>query len=650
MFQYLSGKTQRCRSFFLAFILLLPACFSFGQKARDFDLIQLCDTVSRQYPKEGYMALHIQEDYELKVRRSPEGKPVVIAEGKIVTEYAALKDYASASFFDFYSSFSEIKSFRLSKERERKYLSDVAADKSYISEDYFYDDNRIKYFNYTFSKKADRIFTEITKVYKDVRYFTRLYFHEHYPSASHTISITVPEEVTLQIHEMNFDGYKISKDSINDRSEYTITYSLDDIAPLSDDKNQLPIGYTYPHLIFSVSNFKHNKDDITVLKQPADLYAWYQSLYQKTGNKTDVLQSKVDELVKGKTDEVEKAKAIYYWVQDNIRYVAFEDGMAGFIPESVQDVYGKKYGDCKGMANLLTEMLKMAGLDAHITWIGTKHLPYDHSLAALCVDNHCIATLFLNGQKYFLDATNKYLPFGENSSHLAGKEAMIEKGTTFELAKVPETGANNATRNFKLSLEKDKVTGHASITLHGELRTTMQQLYHNTPADKREKLLQRFLVEDMSNTVVSNIKTSDLKNRELPLTIEADISIKNKVFNSGNECYVSLDNNYAALTDYMPAEDRKKELDLDYKYTVEQTLELTLPNGWKAKELPANTVCGSGDYKFQGGYSVENDKLILKKSLVVNKDFIDVAEFSQWKAFLKQVKGFSSNQITLSVN
>ena len=44
--------------------------------------------------------------------------------------------------------------------------------------------------------------------------------------------------------------------------------------------------------------------------------------------------------------------------RDKVRYIAYEDGYSGYIPTSAQTVLANKYGDCKGMANPLTEMLK----------------------------------------------------------------------------------------------------------------------------------------------------------------------------------------------------------------------------------------------------------------------------------------------------
>ena len=82
-----------------------------------------------------------------------------------------------------------------------------------------------------------------------------------------------------------------------------------------------------------------------------DLYAWYRSICDSTGNDATTLKNKVNELTAGKKTDIEKIESIFYWVQDNIRYIAYEDGYSGYVPASAQDVLAKKYGDCKGMLN-----------------------------------------------------------------------------------------------------------------------------------------------------------------------------------------------------------------------------------------------------------------------------------------------------------
>src|SRR5690606_20483038 len=137
---------------------------------------------------------------------------------------------------------------------------------------------------------------------------------------------------------------------------------------------------------------------------------------------------------------IEKIKAIYYWVQDNIRYVAFEDGLAGFIPDNCQNVYQKLYGDCKGSANLLKEMLILAGFDARLVWIGTRDIiPLSASIPSIATSNHMIAAVEHNGDWLYLDGTTSFQPIGEYQDQIQGQETMIEGvgKDDFILSKVP---------------------------------------------------------------------------------------------------------------------------------------------------------------------------------------------------------------------
>ena len=67
----------------------------------------------------------------------------------------------------------------------------------------------------------------------------------------------------------------------------------------------------------------------------------------------------------------------------------------------------KKYGDCKGMANLLTEMLRSVKLDARRCWIGTNHIAYDYSTPSLSVDNHMICAWMNKGKPVITSAPAK---------------------------------------------------------------------------------------------------------------------------------------------------------------------------------------------------------------------------------------------------
>ena len=86
------------------------------------------------------------------------------------------------------------------------------------------------------------------------------------------------------------------------------------------------------------------------------------------------------------------------------------------------------------MANLLMVMLHSINLDARRCWIGTKHIAYDYSTPSLSVDNHMICAWMRNGKPVYLDATEKYIGFGEIAERLQGKQTLIENGNSYLLS------------------------------------------------------------------------------------------------------------------------------------------------------------------------------------------------------------------------
>ena len=183
---------------------------------------------------------------------------------------------------------------------------------------------------------------------------------------------------------------------------------------------------------------------------------------------------------------MEKIESIFYWVQDNIRYIAFENGIMGFKPDAAQNVLNKKYGDCKGKANLLKEMLKLAGYDARLTWIGTSDLPYDYSLPSLAVDNHMICTVILNGKRYFLDGTEDYIAFNDYAQRIQGKQVLIEDGDNYIIDKIPDFPAdrNRVKTITKMNIEEGTIKGNTAVEYNGESKILLQRVCYIHPYGK----------------------------------------------------------------------------------------------------------------------------------------------------------------------
>jgi len=605
--------------------------------------------LKRKYPDERSAVVSDVEEYDFAVGKGDGNGPVVTALMNQRVQFISLREATMVQYGEFYNKFSAITRIKQYYKTNNSFVNYTSKnkpiDKSATSGDIFYDDSRVKYFNIIIPKMGMGAMVEVEKQIFDARYLTRVMFHSQYATSEKIIRFRVPPEIQLDFREMNFAGYKIIKSTETEGKKTVYTFKMTDLAPFASEENALPIGYTYPHIIVLIKSFTADGAQQKGFENAGDLYKWYQYLYKKADNQTSALKPKVDELVRGKATEMDKAKSIFYWVQDNIRYIAFEDGYAGFVPQTCQDVFKNKYGDCKGMANLVTEMLKLAGLDAHMTWIGTKHLPYTYAIPSLCVDNHCISTVFIGGKTYFLDATENYVPIGEYAYRIQGKEALVSKGENHEIIKVPvaDIGQNKILTQASFSLNDNILKGHLKVTFSGEERTSFHQYFQDLPTDRKKEVLQKMLEFGNDNLTATNVKTSDLTNREIPVVIEGDIDLSNNIIRDDKEVYAGIDFFPRKLSAFMPDDKRVNPYEFNSLYTAEDEIELTLPGGYKVKDLPEAFTQQATDYGFNGSYTQQGNKIILKKSLAIKTGTIKKDDFKNWTEFLKKLKDFNNN-------
>ena len=407
-----------------------------------------------------------------------------------------------------------------------------------------------------------------------------------------------------------------------------------------------------PHLIFTVRSYMVNQKKYNGFKTLADMYAWYNYLYKKADNKTAELQAQVNTLTQGKTTDEEKIKAIYYWVQDNVRYLAFEEGYSGFIPQTVQMVYKNKYGDCKGMANLVTEMLKLAGYDAHFAWIGTRDIPYSRTqVQSMCVDNHAICVLYFKGKTYFIDGTEKYQALGSYAYRITGKQVLVQNGDNYKVETVPVTPLedNQVTTTAKLTLDDDKITGHVTMTFNGDSRSFFHYIYNSIPTDKRKEFTRSLIELGNKNAEATHIKNSDFTNRDIPITLEGDVEISNQVTLVDNVSYTGIDFFPGTLTSFIPANERQNPMDINASFIDNSQVTLDLPAGAKVQAMPKPFLSAFKDNSLEASYAVNGNTIVLTKKLKLSSPVIYPTDFTAWNDFINKIREFNRSNVSVHV-
>jgi hypothetical protein len=627
----------------LLFSILSSFCFAqsnFADKVAEW---------KKLFPKEDVVAYSLKEivDFSLNPNPKPnEGRVKATVSNEVVL--VPLKDFLKYEDAVFYNDEISIENLKAANPDGKEVKVEKLCS-SYSEESIFHSDAKLCVIKFPLAEKGKAFTYSFQSNYRDIKYLTSFYFHHHFPAVERTIQFNIPSWMEVDLREFNFANNAIAKASVKDGDVTKITFTMKEVQPYKSEPNSPNHAISYPHLICVSKAFTENGQRNVLFENVKDLYGWYSTVCSDIGNKPEELKAKVAELTFNKKTDLEKIESIFYWVQDDIRYIAFENGIMGFKPDAAQNVFKNKYGDCKGKANLLKEMLKLAGYDARLTWIGTSDLPYDYSLPSLAVDNHMICTLNLNGKRYFLDGTEDYIALNDYAQRIQGKQVLIEDGKNYILDKIPQFSAerNKEKREIKISIEGDQLVGSSTIEYNGESKINVQRAFSSLRSDTKSESLVRFVKRGDDNVVVSNVKSSDFSDRQKPLQLNFDFKVANQVTKTGNELYVVMDwtKEFASLE--MP-DDRRNDYEFNQKYYFTTQTELALPAGYKVDYLPAAFKKSTPDYSFEGTYINKGKSIVYTKTIVVNKPILRKADFTQWNAFIADINKFYNDQVVLT--
>jgi len=626
----------------------LLLCSSFNTRAQT-DLASKIPEWKTTFPKEDVVANTFREvvDFSLNAN-APATEAKVKATISSETVLVPIKDFLKYEDGLFYNEQVSIDNVKVvNPDKKDVTIQKLCGD--YSRENIFHSDAKLCVVKFPLAEKGKPFSYTYQENYKDVKFLTSFYFQQRYPVVERVIQFNIPSWLEMDIREFNFTGYDIKKTSVKDGDVTRVTFTISNIPAYKSEPNSPNHALSYPHIICVTKAFSEAGKRTVLFENVKDLYGWYNSVCAGIGNNPESLKGKVAELTANKKTDQEKVESIFYWVQDNIRYIAFENGIMGFKPDAAQNVFKNKYGDCKGKANLLKTMLTIAGFDARLTWIGTSDLPYDYSLPSLSVDNHMICTVILNGKKYFLDGTEEYIALNDYAQRIQGKQVLIEDGANHLLDRVPEFPAdrNKVVLTRKLAIADNQITGNETAQYNGESKISVQGAYASIRNEKKSESLANFLSNSNRNVEVLNIATPDFTDRQKPLQLKFDLKANNQVTRTGNELYVVVDWDKDFGDMEMPA-DRKNDYEFDQKYYLTSQTELAVPDGYKVDYMPAAFKKSAAAWSFEGAYTNKGKSILYTKTIIINKPILKKADFAAWNAFIADINKFYNDQVVLA--
>lgn len=445
-------------------------------------------------------------------------------------------------------------------------------------------------------------------------------------------------------------GYEIFNDTSNliefskteKKGKWLYKWTLKDIKPVKLEGNSPGFLYIIPHINVYIKDYTIDDVKTEVLGDTKKLYEYYKG-FTKNLNKTDdaTLKAISLDITANKTNDEDKVKSIFYWVKDNIKYIAFENGYEGFIPREASLICERKFGDCKDMASIISSMAKYANVkDVSISWIGTREIPYSYAeLATPAVDNHMIA-VYKKGEEYlFLDATDKETLYGIPTAFIQGKEALIPDGDSFKIIPVPIVASekNEINERVKLTLEKDKLVGSGKIQFNGYNRSNILSRIGDATNKTRFEMIKSLVLKGNNKFILKDFTEENIKDRDKPYLINYNFDLSNYIIKADKEIYINLflDKIYDKLT---IEKDRISDFEFNFLTSTNNQYEFTIPQNCTVKYVPKNFNLDNDYIKADFVYEVKNNKIVLNVIVKNKKLMLTKTDFEPWNESIKKIK------------
>lgn len=605
-------------------ILLIFATFtSLAQKPEDYK--HLLD----KYKDKDYVVLDDKTTVEITSNKD-KGVEIIKKENiriYLTSDDAALfkKDRVRSSYFE---KTLNIEAFALNKKGSRYKKSKVKdfETKETISNNVFYDDISVTNFEYEGLKKESIINLSYEVELTDPHLAISQIFGSNYPLLNKSLTVEVDNSIDIAISYFNMeqDDVLFTKEEGRNSTIYSWTQKDYDLIKL--EPSSLSVRYFLPHVVVRIRSYiDSDGNTVNVLRDVRDLHNWYKSfLNEVTCDNEEELAKVLEKLDLSELSEKQKVKKVFEWVQNNIKYIAIEDGLGGFIPRNPDLVMNRRYGDCKDMATLIVQMLSMLDIEAHKVWIGTDEIPYTYrELPSPLVDNHMIAAYYdkEENEYIYLDGTDSKVTFGFPTQFIQGKEALIHKGDTFEIREVPIVPSikNKLVDSVDLKIKDNMLVGAGNLTMTGYYAGDFKHHLSSVKTEESKKNQVKVITKKGSN----KYKLTDYKIKvdETSLSYDYRFELSDYIFKNEGEIYINL--NLDPLESFFNPYTEDRELDVKERYcsNTNYYFNLTIPEGYEVDYLPENVVIKNKDYDVRITYELVNENL-LSYSLEIDLNYL----------------------------
>ncbi|HMY40483.1 MAG TPA: DUF3857 and transglutaminase domain-containing protein, partial [Marinagarivorans sp.] len=342
----------------------------------------------------------------------------------------------------------------------------------------------------------------------------------------------------------------------------------------------------------------------------------------------------------------DKAKNLFGFMQDKIRYVFAHVGRGGYEPHTTTEIVKNAYGDCKDQTMLAVALARSMGLTAYPALVATR----SQGLAQLDIPavnfDHMI--VYLPKQtgldETWLDTTAESSLFPGFSTGIEGQQALIIKPDTQTLSVIPSRSAAQHKAQLTLRFKtptQEGIRADFKLDLAGVFEESLRATWLYAP--EKQKTLTDMLGNIYNAGELQNLTVTNADNPFAPLSISGEFFFKNAwqgegkplTYGFGVGQLLNVFSDFVRM--HKPAE-RKQALENDPGYSLSAQVVFASP---VVNYQPLTQSRGSNYHNpwFSLTQTADEEKnaVAVKVDWVLNKYTVSLADYGKFYAAIQSV-------------
>ncbi len=341
-------------------------------------------------------------------------------------------------------------------------------------------------------------------------------------------------------------------------------------------------------------------------------------------------------ILEGKESKLDKAKAIYYYLQENI---IWNEYLGKYAENGIKKALETKKGNIADINLGLVACLSAADIEAYPVIISTRNNGIPGFLYPVITEfNAVICLAKIDGQDYLLDASKSMLPFGELSiSSINDRGRAIYSKNQSEW--VPLKNEIPSKKIFNILGKLDtagKIIGSIRIQYSG-----LDALGKRTEIDSYNSFeeYEEKIIEKLTSMRILSSKVDNLEDLEKPLIEQLDFEMDLRDNFNDNRILLNPIIYERMTKNPFKLSERNYHVDLGAAQSEVYNINLSIPPGYTLANKPKDSALSlpenSAKYSFRSMF--ENNILMLQQTTSLNKAIFTPEEYFHLKEFFSRI-------------